>query len=111
MAASQSMAAIGVPSLVQRVRRRALGGRSEEHQGPSAGAAGESDRWARQEGSPAGRPHPPVPGADVRIPYRDRLGGPDPRKSAGALGKDRYSGDHGCGLSAAVRRQSSAACE
>ncbi|HEY2270159.1 MAG TPA: integrase core domain-containing protein [Streptosporangiaceae bacterium] len=32
-------------------------------------------RRALQQGAPAGRPHPPDPGADVRVLRRDRLGG------------------------------------
>jgi len=30
---------------------------------------------ALQQGPPAGRPHPPAPGANVRVLRRDRLGG------------------------------------
>jgi putative transposase len=30
---------------------------------------------ARREGPPAGRPHPPAPGANIRVLRRDRLGG------------------------------------
>ena len=30
---------------------------------------------ALQQGPPGGRPHPPVPGANVRVLHRDRLGG------------------------------------
>jgi hypothetical protein len=30
---------------------------------------------ALQQGAPAGHPHPPAPGANVRVLRRDRLGG------------------------------------
>ena len=40
------------------------------------------------------RPHPPAPGANVRVLGRDRLGGPDPRLFSGRIG-DRVFGTHG----------------
>ena len=39
------------------------------------------------------RPHPPAPGANVRVLGRDRLGGPDPRLFSGRIG-DRVFGTH-----------------
>ncbi len=48
------------------------------------------------------RPHPPAPGANVRVLGRDRLGGPDPRLFSGRIG-DRVFGTHG-GLEAGKSR-------
>jgi hypothetical protein len=39
------------------------------------------------------RPHPPAPGANVRVLGRGRLGGPDPRLFSGRIG-DRVFGTH-----------------